>query len=168
VQKGLADGLKTGHTEAGGYGLVGSADRGGRRVILVVNGLTSMHQRAEESERLLEWSFREFDDVTLFTAGDTVEEVKVWLGTSPTVPLVGGRDLVITMPKQWRNTAKIEVQYNAPIAAPVSRGDTLGKLVVSGNGVPNMQVPLLAGADVPRKGLPGRAVAVLGHYVLGS
>jgi D-alanyl-D-alanine carboxypeptidase (penicillin-binding protein 5/6) len=168
VQKGLADGLKTGHTEAGGYGLVGSADRGGRRVILVVNGLTSMHQRAEESERLLEWSFREFDDVTLFTAGDTVEEVKVWLGTSPTVPLVGGRDLVITMPKQWRNTAKIEVQYNAPIAAPVSRGDTLGKLVVSGNGVPTMQVPLLAGADVPRKGLPGRAVAVLGHYVLGS
>ena len=95
VQKGLADGLKTGHTEAGGYGLVGSADRGGRRVILVVNGLTSMHQRAEESERLLEWSFREFDDVTLFTAGDTVEQAPVWLGyVDRTVPLVGGRDLI--------------------------------------------------------------------------
>ncbi len=168
VQKGLADGLKTGHTEAGGYGLVGSADRGGRRTILVVNGLTSMHQRAEESERLLEWSFREFENVTLFTAGDTVETVKVWLGKQPAVPLVGGRDLVITMPKQWRNTAKIEVQYNAPITAPVGKGDVIGRLVVSGKGVPDMQVPLLAGADVAREGLPGRAVSVLSHYVLGS
>ncbi len=168
VQKGLADGLKTGHTDAGGYGLVGSADRGGRRTIVVVNGLTSMHARAEESERLLEWSFREFENVTLFTAGDTVEQVKVWLGTEPTVPLVGGRNLVITMPRQWRNTAKIEVQYSAPITAPVSRGDTIGRLVVSGQGVPDMQIPLLAGADVPRKSLPGRAAAVLSHYVLGS
>ncbi len=168
VQKGLADGLKTGHTEAGGYGLVGSADRGGRRVILVVNGLTTMRARAEESERLLEWSFREFENVTLFNAGDTVETVKVWLGTEPTVPLVGGRNLVITMPRQWRNTAKIEVQYAAPITAPISRGDTLGKLVVSGKGVPDMQVPLLAGIDVPRQSLPGRAVSVLSHYVLGS
>ena len=168
VQKGLADGLKTGHTDAGGYGLVGSADRGGRRVIVVVNGLTSMHARAEESEKLLEWSFREFEDVTLFNAGDTVEAVKVWLGSSPTVPLVGGRDLVITMPRQWRNTAKIEVQYSAPVPAPIGRGDVLGKLVVSGKGVPDMQVPLLAGADVARQGLPGRAVSVLSHYVLGS
>ncbi len=168
VQKGLADGLKTGHTEAGGYGLVGSADRQGRRVIVVVNGLISMHARAEESERLLEWSFREFENVTLFGAGDTVETVKVWLGTKPAVPLVGGRDLVITMPKQWRDTAKIEVQYNAPITAPVGKGDVIGKLVVGGKGVPDMQVPLLAGADVPRQGLPGRAVSVLSHYVLGS
>jgi D-alanyl-D-alanine carboxypeptidase (penicillin-binding protein 5/6) len=168
VQKGLADGLKTGHTEAGGYGLVASADRGGRRVILVINGLLSMHARAEEGERLLEWAFREFDDVALYKAGDTVEEVPVWLGTQSTVPMVGGSDLVITMPKQWRQTAKIEVKYAAPIAAPVSRGDRLGKLVVSGKGVPDMEIPLLAGEDVPRKGLPGRAVAVLGHYVLGS
>lgn len=168
VQKGLADGLKTGHTDAGGYGLVASTERAGRRVILVVNGLTSMHARAEEGERLLEWAFREWENVTLFTAGDTVEEVKVWLGTSRTVPMVGGRDLVITMPKQWRNTAKIELQYAAPVSAPVGKGDVLGRLVVGGKGVPDMQVPLLAGADVPRQALPGRAVAVVSHYVLGS
>ncbi len=82
VQKGIADGLKTGHTDDGGYGLVASAQRGGRRVIVVVNGLTSMHQRAEEGERLLDWAFREFEDVTLFTAGDTVEQAPVWLGAS--------------------------------------------------------------------------------------
>ena len=127
-----------------------------------------MHARAEESERLLEWGFREFENVNLFSAGDTIETVKVWLGTERTVPLVGGQNLVITMPRQWRETAKIEIQYNAPVSAPIGRGDTLGKLVVSGKGVPDMQVPLLAGADVPRQGLPGRAVAVLSHYVLGS
>lgn len=168
VQKGVADGLKTGHTDEGGYGLVASSARGGRRVIVVVNGLTSMHQRAEESERLMEWSFREFENVTLFTAGDTVEAAKVWLGAHPTVPLVGGQDLVLTMPRQWRQRAKIEVEYENPVPAPVIRGDVLGKLVVSGQGVPAMEVPLLAGADVPRLGLPGRAVAVMSRYVRGS
>lgn len=168
VQKGLADGLKTGHTDEGGYGLVASAQRGGRRVIVVVNGLTSMHQRAEESERLLEWSFREFENVTLFAAGDTVESAKVWLGAQPSVPLVGGRDLVLTLPRAWRRTANIRVEYQSPVSAPVSRGDVLGRLVVSGQGVPTMDVPLLAGADVPRLGLPGRALGVLSHYVLGT
>ncbi len=168
VQKGVADGLKTGHTEEGGYGLVASSIRGGRRVVVVVNGLTSMHQRAEESERLLEWSFREFENVMLFKAGDTVEAAKIWLGASPTVPLVGGQDLVLTMPREWRKSAKIAVEYDNPVPAPISRGDVLGKLVVSGEGVPATEVPLLAGADVPRLGLPGRAIAVVSRYVKGS
>lgn len=168
VQKGIADGLKTGHTEEGGYGLVASAQRAGRRVIVVVNGLTSMHQRAEESERLLEWSFREFENVTLFAAGDTVDTAKVWLGAQPSVPLVGGRDLVLTMPRAWRRTAKVAVEYANPVPAPVGRGDVLGKLTVTGQGVPAMEVELLAGADVPKMGLPGRAVAVLSRYVTGS
>ncbi|GAC1488080.1 MAG: D-alanyl-D-alanine carboxypeptidase family protein [Acetobacteraceae bacterium] len=168
VQKGIADGLKTGHTDEGGYGVVASAQRAGRRVIVVVNGLTSMHARREESERLMEWSFREFENVTLFSAADTVETAKVWLGDHATVPLVGGRDLVITMPRQWRRSAKIAVQYASPIPAPINRGDVLGKLTVSGQGVPDMEVPLLAGADVGRLGLPGRAMAVVARYVTGS
>ncbi len=168
VQKGIADGLKTGHTDEGGYGLVASAQRAGRRVIVVANGMTSMHQRAEESERLLEWAFREFENVTLFTAGDTVDSAKVWLGSRPTVPLVGGRDLVLTMPRNWRKDAKIAIEYPSPVPAPISRGDQVGQLTVSGHGVPTMNVPLLAGADVGRLGLPGRAVAVLSRYVTGG
>jgi D-alanyl-D-alanine carboxypeptidase (penicillin-binding protein 5/6) len=168
VQKGVADGLKTGHTDAGGYGVCGSAERDGRRVILVVNGLPSSRARAEESERLLEWSFREFENVTLFTAGDTIENAKVWLGAQQTVPLVGGKDLVVTMPRSWRRTAKVTIDYDAPVRAPVARGTELGKLTISGQGVPDMQVPLLAGADVPRLSLPGRALAVLTHYVTGG
>jgi len=168
VQKGTADGLKTGHTEAGGYGLVASTKRGERRVILVLNGLDSMHARAEEGERLMDWAFANFEDVTLFAAGDVVERVPVWLGTSPTVPLVGGRALVVTMPRNWRNNASVKVSYDAPIRAPVEKGTTLGKLVVAGSGVPGMEVPLLAGEDVPRLSLPGRAMAVLSHYVTGG
>jgi len=168
VQKGTADGLKTGHTEEGGFGLVASSERNGRRVIEVLNGMTSMKQRAEEGERLMEWAFREFEDVTLFTAGDVVERAPVWLGSSPSVPLVSGRDLVVTLPRSWRKNATIAITYDAPIPAPIARGDALGKLTVSGQGVPPMDVTLLAGADVPKLGLPGRAMAVLSHYVTGS
>jgi D-alanyl-D-alanine carboxypeptidase (penicillin-binding protein 5/6) len=168
VQKGTADGLKTGHTDAGGYGLVASTLRGARRVILVLNGMTSMRERAEESERLMDWAFANFEDVTLFTAGDVVEQVPVWLGTAPSVPLVTGRDLVVTMPRNWRTHASVKVSFDAPIKAPVAKGDTLGRLVMGGTGVPAMDVPLLAGADVAKLSLPGRAMAVLSRYVNGG
>jgi D-alanyl-D-alanine carboxypeptidase (penicillin-binding protein 5/6) len=168
LQKNLADGLKTGHTDEAGYGLVASADRNGRRVIVMVNGLETMRARAEESERLLEWSFREFENVTLFTAGDVVEQAPVHLGTAPTVPLVGGRDVVMTMPRGWRNRAKVTLSYSTPVPAPVQRGTKLGTLAVSGQGVPELEVPLLAGADVPRLGLPGRAIAVVSRFLTGG
>ena len=168
VQKGTADGLKTGHTDAGGYGLVASAIRNGRRIILVLNGMASMRERAEESERLMDWAFANFEDVTLFTAGDIIERVPVWLGTAPTVPLVSGRSLMVTMPRNWRQRASVKVAFATPVKAPVAKGDVLGKLTLAGQGVPAMEVPLLAGADVPKLGLPGRAMAVLSHYVPGS
>jgi serine-type D-Ala-D-Ala carboxypeptidase (penicillin-binding protein 5/6) len=168
VQKGTADGLKTGHTEAGGYGLVASSKRNGRRVILVLNGMTTMHERAEESERLMDWAFFNFEDVTLFAAGDAVENVPVWLGTAHAVPLVAGRDVIVTMPRNWRQKASVKVSYDSPLTAPVAKGDTLGKLTVTGDGVPHLDIQLMAGADVPRLGLPGRAMAVLSKYVTGT
>jgi D-alanyl-D-alanine carboxypeptidase (penicillin-binding protein 5/6) len=166
VQRGTADGLKTGHTEAGGYGLVASTLRNGRRVVLVLNGLETMHERAEESERLMDWAFTNFDDVTLFASGDPVEQAPVWLGITRTVPLVGAHGVVVTLPRNWRQTAKIDISFDAPVRAPVSLGTTLGKLTVTGQGVPQQKdVPLVAGADVPKLALPLRAVAVLEHYV---
>jgi len=165
VVKGIADGLKTGHTEDGGYGLVVSAEHGGRRVIVVVNGLPSMRARAEEGERLLAWGFSSFENVNLFTAGDVVEQAPVWLGDAPTVPLVGGRDVVITMPRGWRQKAVVALDYQSPIPAPVVRGTTLGQLTVRGEGVPDVTIPLLAGADVGKLGLPGRAMSVLTHFL---
>src|SRR5215213_3000429 len=160
-----ADGLKTGHTEEAGYGLTASAKRGERRLILVFNGLPTMRARAEESERLLEWGFREFENVSLFRAGETVEEVPVHLGDRRTVPLVGGRDVVVTLPRQWRRNLQARLRYDAPVAAPVAKGRELGRLEVSGQGVPPMSLPLLAGADVNRLGLVPRIPAVLEHLI---
>jgi D-alanyl-D-alanine carboxypeptidase (penicillin-binding protein 5/6) len=168
VQAGLADGLKTGHTDAGGYGLVASAARNGRRVIIVLNGMPSKSARVEESKRMLSWSFANFEDATLFSANDVIDNAPVYLGTRASVPLVGGRDLVLTMPVGWRARARVTVTFDQPVPAPVARGQVLGKLVVSGQGVPQTVVDLLAGEDVPRLGVFGRAGAVLAHYVTGA
>ena len=168
VQKGTADGLKTGHTDAGGYGLASSTIRGGRRVVLVLNGMASMKERGEEGERLMDWCFANYENVTLFGAGDTIERAPVWLGTSKDVPLVAGRDLTVTMPRNWRDNAAVKVSFDSPVQAPVMKGDVLGKLTLGGKGVPPLNVQLIAGADVPRLGLPGRALAMLHHWTGGG
>jgi D-alanyl-D-alanine carboxypeptidase (penicillin-binding protein 5/6) len=162
-----ADGLKTGHTDEAGYGLTASAKRGERRLIMVFNGLPTMRARAEESERLLEWGFREFENVSLFRAGEVVEEVPVHLGDRRTVPLVGARDVLVTLPRQWRRNLQARLRYDAPVAAPVAKGRELGRLEVSGQGVPPMSLPLLAGADVGRLGLVPRIPVVLGQLIAG-
>ncbi|MFD1110286.1 D-alanyl-D-alanine carboxypeptidase family protein [Pseudoroseomonas ludipueritiae] len=162
-----ADGLKTGHTEDGGYGLAGTAKRGERRLIAVLNGMTSMRMRAEESERMLEWGFREFENVVLFRASDTVEQAPVYLGDRPTVPLVGGRDLVMTLPRQWRRNLAVKLRYDGPVPAPIAKGQEIGQLEVSGQGVPPMTLPLYAGADVAKLGVLSRIPAVIGRWVSG-
>jgi D-alanyl-D-alanine carboxypeptidase (penicillin-binding protein 5/6) len=162
-----ADGLKTGHTEDGGYGLVGSAKRGERRLIVILNGMTSMRMRAEEGERMIEWGFREFENVVLFRASDTVEEAPVYLGDRGTVPLVGGRDLVMTLPRQWRRNLAVKLRYDGPVPAPIAKGQEIGQLEVSGQGVPPMTLPLYAGADVSKLGVLSRIPAVIGRWVSG-
>jgi D-alanyl-D-alanine carboxypeptidase (penicillin-binding protein 5/6) len=162
-----ADGLKTGHTEEAGFGLTASARRGERRLILVVSGLPSMRVRAEEAERLLEWGFREFENVVLFRAADTVEQIPVYLGERRMVPLVGGRDVVATLPRGWRESLQARLRYEAPVPAPIAKGQELGRIEVSGRGVPAMTLPLYAGADVERLGVVSRIPAVVGRLVGG-
>ena len=168
VQRGLADGLKTGHTDAGGFGVVGSAEHNGRRVIMVLNGMPSARARVEESVRLMGWAFANFENVTLFSSNDVVENAPGYLGASRTVPLVGGQDLKLTLPRAWRQHAHVAISYDSPIPAPIKAGDVVGKLVVSGQGVPQTEIPLVAGEDVGRMALPGRAVAVVTHLLTGA
>jgi D-alanyl-D-alanine carboxypeptidase (penicillin-binding protein 5/6) len=163
-----ADGLKTGHTEEAGFGLTASVKRGERRLILVVGGLPSMRARGEEAERLLEWGFREFDNVVLFRAADTIDEVPVHLGERRSVPLIGGREVVATVPRGWRESLQARIRYDAPVPAPVVKGQELGRLEISGRGVPAMTLPLYAGADVERLGLIARIPAVVGRMIGGG
>ncbi|MEO5338426.1 MAG: D-alanyl-D-alanine carboxypeptidase [Magnetospirillum sp. WYHS-4] len=162
-----ADGLKTGHTEESGYGLMASATRNDRRLVLVVNGLKSMKQRGEEAERLLEWGFREFNNYALFKAGDVVGDAAVWLGKSAQVPLVVDRDLVLTMPRKSRLDMKVTVKFEGPIPAPVVQGAEVGKVTVTAPGVAPVEIPIRAGANVERLGLGGRLASALSHIVFG-
>ena len=168
VQAGTADGLKTGHTDAGGFGLVASSRRDGRRLIMVLNGMKSMHERAQESERMMNWAFASFENVQLFSADEVIDNAPVWLGQDKTVPMIGGRDLVVTLPKTWRQSASIKIAYDAPIKAPIAKGQTIGTLMMRGQGVPSMDVNLVAGADVPRLNLPMRGLAVVSRMVSGG
>jgi D-alanyl-D-alanine carboxypeptidase (penicillin-binding protein 5/6) len=163
-----ADGLKTGHTEDAGYGLTASAVQNERRLILVVNGLPSMQARADESDRLLSWGFREFSNYAIFKAGDTVDEAQVWLGAEETVPLVIADDLKVTLPRNDRNGMQVAVVYDAPIPAPIPAGQEIAKLRVTWPGGVPVEVPLQAGQDVEQLGPFGRIAASVKFLLLGA
>jgi serine-type D-Ala-D-Ala carboxypeptidase (penicillin-binding protein 5/6) len=162
-----ADGLKTGHTQEAGYSLTASVVRDNRRVILVVEGLPSMRARAQESERLVEWAFRAFNDYRLFGAGDKVDDAEVWLGAEVRVPMTVTRDLTVTLPRQSRRSMKVTVAYNRPVAAPIAKGDPIGKVIVSAPEATSVEAPLVAGADVPRIGAVGRMASLAAYLIWG-
>ena len=163
-----ADGLKTGHTEDAGYGLAASATRNGRRLVLVLNGLPSARARTTESHRLTEWGFREFDNFTLFRKGDTVATAEVWLGSEAAVPLVADRDLTVTLPRRARREARVTVNYEGPIAAPIEEGAEVATLRIAAPDYPAIEIPLKAGRGVERLGLMGRLGAGLRYILWGT
>lgn len=163
-----ADGLKTGHTQAAGYGLAASAKRGDQRLILVVNGLPSMRARAVESERLISWGFREFKNFKLFSKGDTVETADVWLGSDTSVPLMVDQDVILTLPRRARRSAKVKVVFTGPIPAPIKKGAVIAHLTVTAPDIAPIRIPLTAGKDVERLGLMGRLSAGLSYLIWGG
>src|SRR5215831_15662859 len=169
LYKGMgADGLKTGHTEEAGYSLTASVKRDDRRVILVLGGLPTMKARAQESERLIDWAFREFNDYRLFAAGAKVDEAEVWLGSEAKVPLTVSQDLRITLPRKARKDMKVTAQYDRPIAAPITKGQAVGKVIVTAPDMPPTEVPLVTAADIPRMDPLGRIATLAGYLVWGN
>src|SRR5690625_1670582 len=161
-----ADGLKTGHTQEAGYGLTASAVQDGRRLILVVTGLESQRQRAEEAERLMRWGFREFDNFELFEAGSVIDEAEVWLGSQAQVPLVAEKDVLVTLRHADRAEVKATIVYDGPIAAPITAGQQVATLRISAPGIAAHEVPLVAGADVAEAGHFRRIYQKARHLLL--
>lgn len=151
-----ADGLKTGHTEEAGYGLVGSAKQEDRRVVFVLSGLNSTTQRAEEAEAIVNWSFRQFSQNTIAKAGEAIAKAEVWMGSAETVDLVPQEDLTVLLPALQRNELQAEVVYDGPLQAPIAQGDLLAELVFQPDGLPEMRLPLVAATNVPAGGFPVR------------
>lgn len=121
-----ADGVKTGYTKQSGYGLIGSAEREGRRLIVVAGGMKSKKNRRLEVERLLDFGFRKFRPVRLFSAGDTVGQARVWGGEFPSVKLVTKRNMLTLLSDEERSTAEVQLVYTGPLTAPVQAGKQIG------------------------------------------
>lgn len=161
-----ADGIKTGHTEDAGYGLIGSGKGAdGRRVILVVNGLESDSARAQESSRLLEWGLQGFSNKTLFKAGEKIVDAAVVYGAASAVPMVVERDMIMTVPKISSEKMSAEIVYKQPLIAPVAKGDTIGTLFIkSASGSVALKAPVKAGSDVPEQGLFAKTLSKAKQY----
>ncbi|SIO35706.1 D-alanyl-D-alanine carboxypeptidase (penicillin-binding protein 5/6) [Rhodovulum sp. ES.010] len=160
-----ADGLKTGHTQEAGYGLVGSALQDGRRVTFVITGLETETQRAEEGERIINWAFRQFVQRRIAREGERLAEAEVWMGEIEQVGLVAPDDLEILLPATVRGQVEAEVSFRDPILAPIEEGQELGELVIERPGMASERLPLVAARSVARGGFVPRLRAATGVLI---
>ena len=164
----VADGIKTGHTSQSGYGLVGSAKKNGRRLILVENGLKTMRERGEEAQKMINWGFRGFDNYTVVKKDVRVVGVPVWLGEQRSVSAVPADDMVMTLPKGRQKDVKVVVKYLSPLKAPVKKGDKIAEMVLSAPEHQDAVIPLYAVRDVKKLGYFGRMKETVKHILFGS
>lgn len=165
-----ADGIKTGHTEEAGYGLMGSAIRGDRRVVMVLNGMASMNERAQESARLMEWALASFVNANIFQKGTKVADAPVAMGVERWVPLIVNEDLKVTLPRGSAagNGIRATASFQGPLEAPVKQGQQVGVVRVE---IPNMQpieLPIFAVKDILRLGFFPSLVEKLERMVFGE
>ena len=163
-----ADGLKTGHTAAAGYGLAASAIRNGRRLVLILNGLKTSRQRSLESERILDWGYRVFSNYKLFKPGQIVTHTKVWMGDKSRVGLVLDKGLVMSLRKNIIDKINIKAVFNEPVPAPISKGDQIGKLLVSVPGKNQLEIPMYASQGVTKLGWFYRIGAAISYILWGE
>jgi D-alanyl-D-alanine carboxypeptidase (penicillin-binding protein 5/6) len=147
-----ADGLKTGHTKEAGYGLVGSAEQDGRRIIFVLSGLNNLEDRAQEAETIVNWAFRQFTMEKFATDGSEIGKAKVWNGKSRDVSLVLENDLNVMIPVLSSSKPIFSIEYVGPIKAPIKKGDKIAELLIKSEDLPETRHSLLAGNSVPRGG----------------
>jgi D-alanyl-D-alanine carboxypeptidase (penicillin-binding protein 5/6) len=162
-----ADGLKTGYTKEAGYGLVGSAVQNGLRLIVVVNGLKSEKERADEAKKLLEWGFHNFQSSLLFVDGQEIAYAKVYGGAKGSVALMAPKEVRLMVPRGARERILARVVYNGPVAAPVQQGQKVGTLKVWRGDFVALEVPLQAAEDVGIGSMPQRAFDAATELVLG-
>jgi D-alanyl-D-alanine carboxypeptidase (penicillin-binding protein 5/6) len=152
-----ADGLKTGHTDEAGYGFTGSAEQNGRRLVMVVAGLSSWNQRVDESAKLMNWGFNAWTAKPLYPAGAKVGTARVQLGDDGEVDLVAPRNLAVTLPAGLAGgQTKLKIRYQGPVKAPIAKGQHVADLVVTTGDTPPQVVPLVSGEAIDEAGFFGR------------
>jgi D-alanyl-D-alanine carboxypeptidase (penicillin-binding protein 5/6) len=161
-----ADGLKTGFTKEAGYGLVGSAVQNGQRLIVVVTGVGTAKERADEAKKLLEWGFRNFEQRVLFAEGQTIGTAKVFGGATGRVPLVAEGTVRVLLPKAGGDKLIARIVYSGPVPAPVSEGTRIGNLKVWRNENVILTMPLKAAGSVDKGSMPQRAFDAVTEMII--
>ena len=156
------DGLKTGHTSKSGFGLTGSMKTyDGRRLIMVINGLKSMDERAQESKKIMSWGISAFENLEILNPEKTIVEVPVWLGVEKSVAAVPEKKVIATAARGETPNIKSIVKYNTPILAPVSKGQKLGTIVTYLEDGNKEETDLVAVRSVDKVGFLGKIKALL-------
>tara|TARA_R110002095_G_scaffold138200_3_gene119726 strand:+ start:1617 stop:2786 length:1170 start_codon:yes stop_codon:yes gene_type:complete len=164
-----ADELKTGHTEAAGYGLAATAERDGQRRIIVFNGMDSNRARTSEAERMMRAAMSDFAVYDLFDAGAVIDQrAEVFMGETDTVGMEVGEAVQVALQRRARRNMTVSVVYDGPLMAPVEVGQEIGHLVVEAPGYEPQNFPLFASEAVGRKGMMGRIGAALAHMIRGG
>lgn len=163
-----ADGLKTGHLDASGYGLTGSAVRDGKRRIIVLNGTESKQARAQEAERLMRMAFTAFETRTIQAGDKRLAELDVWMGARRSVGVQLQESVDVTAHKRAFSRGTSEIVHDQLIEAPISAGDQIATLVVTIEGKDPIELPLVASEDVPRLGFVGKAIEGLSRMMDGG
>jgi D-alanyl-D-alanine carboxypeptidase (penicillin-binding protein 5/6) len=161
-----ADGLKTGFTKEAGYGLVGSAVQNGLRLIVVVNGVATAKERADEAKKLLEWGFRNFEQRVLFAEGQTIGAAKVFGGASSRVDLAADGVVRVMLPKTGADKLIARIVYNGPVPAPVTEGTRIGNLKVWRNDNLILTMPLKATENVGKGNMSQRAFDAVTEMII--
>ncbi|MGV8948781.1 MAG: D-alanyl-D-alanine carboxypeptidase family protein [Candidatus Paracaedibacter sp.] len=163
------DGIKTGFTESGGYGIVASVVQGQRRLLLVVNGLSSEQERASEVLKLMTWGMQTFNNYSLFKPGELVDTIPISLGKENSVSATVAEEVIITLPTLSRKGLKVEVHYDSPVAAPIEKNAVLGKMSIY---LPSqeqpIEVPLIASASVDRAGFFKKIKDSMSYLIWGK
>ena len=163
-----ADGLKTGHTEVAGYGLIGTAKQDDRRVVMVLNGMESEKQRAEEGVRLVSWALNNFTNIAPLSAKQIVAQADVVMGTQNQVGLYIDKDIKLTVPKGEKDKITFDVAYKSPLVAPIKAGDEIGTLTIT---IPTMEpqsYPVFANQNVEELGFFKKTWAKFVQFISGS
>ena len=163
-----ADGLKTGFTKASGWGIAATAKREDRRITVVINGTNSSRSRMNESANLINWAFSQTSQKELVSEGQVIKQVDVWLGNKPRVNLISSRKVVSTLSFDQLQLIKSSIQYKKPLDAPILKGNSYGKLLISIEGKPNIEIDLVAEEDVGTINPILKIFAALKYLIFGS
>jgi len=163
-----ADGLKTGFTKASGWGIAATAKREDRRITVVINGTNSSRSRMNESANLINWAFSQTSQKELVREGQVISQVDVWLGNKPRVNLISSRKIVSTLSFDQLQLIKSSIQYKKPLDAPILKGNSYGKLLISIEGKPNIEIDLVAEENVGTINPILKIFAALKYLIFGS